>query len=264
MTAAKKKQFLARMAAGRAAAAARKRPKRAPAKGSRKKATAVKKPHAAARKKKRNYRSPFAGQASKKTLQRLDNNRKIKEATEKLKAAFLAGTANTRPNPKKKARRNPDSMGPASAMYESFHGREPARIIEHSDNFDYRAELAELGKLLELRIKINGDRATLDGFGPCQVACDPDGHNIAFLGGAQTIDLDALGIESDKDLVELGELTYIKYFSKKGFHDFAPIDYTHHFGEVDGIRPILTYDTFNRKLFLIGGNYQVKPEGITN
>jgi hypothetical protein len=161
--------------------------------------------------------------------------------------------------------KNPEDMGPASAMYESFHGREPARIIEHTENFDYRAQLAELGKLLELRIKITGgDKATLDGFGNCQVACDPDGKNIAFLGGSQAIDLDALEIESDKDLIELGEVTYIAYFAKKGFHNFEPIDYTHHFGEVDGIRPILTYDSFNRKLFLIGGNYSVKPEGITN
>jgi hypothetical protein len=164
----------------------------------------------------------------------------------------------------KKRRRNPADMAEASAMYEQFHGRAPARIIEHSETLDYRSELAELGKLLELRIKINGDRATLDGFGNCQVACDPDGKNIAFLGGNQTIDLDALGIESDKDLIELGELTYIKYFSRKGFHDFAPIDYFHHVGEVDGIRPMLSYDTFNKKLFLLGGNYQVKPAGIEN
>jgi hypothetical protein len=160
--------------------------------------------------------------------------------------------------------RNPEDMEAASAMYEQFHGRASERIIDHSETLDYRSELAQLGKLIELRIAINGDRATLDGFGNCHVACDPQGKNIAFLGGSQGIDLAALEIDSEKDLIELGECTYIKYFSRKGFHDFAPIDYFHSFGEENGIRPVLGYDTFNKKLFLIGGDYTVKPEGIVN
>lgn len=164
-----------------------------------------------------------------------------------------------------RGKRNPaDDMAEAAAMYEQFHGRDAERIIQHDEEHAYRSELAELGKLLELKFKVPGGHALLDDFGNCQVACTPDGLNIYFVGGQQRIDLDQLGIASDKDYIELGECTLIRYFTKKGFHNFDPINYWHRFGEEDGIKPMLAYDAQNQKLFLIGGNYQARPEGIVN
>jgi hypothetical protein len=164
---------------------------------------------------------------------------------------------------KKAGRRNPDE---AAAMYERFHGRGPGRTIEYSEELQYRDNLAELGKLLELRFRLDGVRepVPLFEFGPCQVTCTPDGTNIYFVGGRQAVDLAQIGIDSDKDYVELGECTYVKYLTKKGFHAFEPVEYWHKFGEEDGVRPVLAYDTVNRALFLVGGNYQCKPEGIVN
>ncbi len=92
----------------------------------------------------------------------------------------------------------------------------------------------------------------------------PDGSNIYFLNGDQSIDLHALDVESDKDMVEIGPCSYISYKTEKGFHDFEPIVYYHEFGEEDGILPILAYDRLNKALFLLGGNYRVRPEGIVN
>jgi hypothetical protein len=163
-------------------------------------------------------------------------------------------------------KRNPaDDMAEAEAMYEQFHGRAAARTIEHEEEQEYRSELAELGKLLELRFKLPGvGGVDLQDFGPCQVACTPDGQTIYFLGGNQRVDVAALGIETAKDYIELGECTYIKYFTRKGFHDFDPVDYWHKFGEENGVRPVLAYDQMNEKLFLVGGDYQARPEGIVN
>lgn len=166
-----------------------------------------------------------------------------------------------------RGKKNPEEadMTAAAAMYEQFHGREAERIIEHDEQHAYRSELAELGNLLELKFKIPGGHVLLDDFGKsCQVACTPDGLNIYFVGGRQTVNLDQIEIESDKDYVELGECTLIRYFTKKGFHNFDPINYWHRFGEEDGIKPMLAYDAQNEKLFLIGGNYQARPEGIVN
>jgi hypothetical protein len=163
-------------------------------------------------------------------------------------------------------RRNPDDMPAAEQMYERFHGRPAQRTVEHLERLAFRDTFAELGKLLELRFRLDGIRqpVPLVEFKGAQVACTPDGENIYFLGGNQSVDLSSLDIESDKDYVELGECTYIKYLAKKGFHDFEPIEYFHEFGEEDGIRPVLAYDSQNQKLFLLGGNYRCKPEGITN
>jgi hypothetical protein len=166
----------------------------------------------------------------------------------------------------KRRRLNPEQMAEAEALYEQFHGRPANRTIEYDQPHEYRSELAELGKLLELRFDLDAENESvpLKNFGPCQVTCTPDGKNIYFVGGDMKIDLDGLGIESGKDYVELGPCTYIKYHTRKGFHDFAPIDYFHEFGEENDVLPVLLYDSINRALFLAGGDYTVRPEGIVN
>ncbi len=171
-----------------------------------------------------------------------------------------------RDNPKRKGRRNPDTLTAAEAKFEEFHQKRPGRIVEFEQSLTYPENYAELGKLKELRFDL--DEANLDfplsQFKGCQAVCTPDGANIYFIGGDQAIAFEALNIASDKDMVELGSCTYICYHTVKGFHDFEPIDYWHRFGEEDGIMPVLAYDRLNKALFLIGGNYRVRPEGIVN
>jgi hypothetical protein len=178
---------------------------------------------------------------------------------------------NVRDAQKKKSprRRNgsDDEMDAAARQFEAFHGKPPERIIEIEQAYRYPATFAELGHLKELRFDLNSRNRDfpLTGFGKaCQVVCTPDGSNIYFLGGDQSIDFEALDISSDKDFVDLGPCTYIAYHTVKGFHDFAPTTYWHRFGEEDKIMPSLTYDRLNKTLFLVSGNYRVKPEGIVN
>jgi hypothetical protein len=230
-----KAEFLRRMAKGRRKAA-RGNPTRKPAK--KKKATA---------KKTRAKSRPNAGPRSV---------RKSKKAMKK----FLPGF-------KRKRRRNQEGgIEEAAEMFEQFHGKPPGRIVEYDQTYNYPDKFAELGKLKELRFDLDSRNRSfpLTSFGACQTVCTPDGSNIYFIGGDQRIDFEALNIASDKDIVELGPATYIMYHTVKGFHDFEPIDYFHSFGEEDGILPVLAYDRLNHTLFLIGGNYRVRPEGIVN
>lgn len=168
---------------------------------------------------------------------------------------------------KKKAKRrlNPEEMAEAEELYLQFHQRPANRIIEYDDAHEFRSELAELGRLIELRFDLDpeNEAVPLKKFGATQVACTPDGANIYFIGGDMTLDLEALGI-AEKDYVELGPCTYISYHTQKGFHDFDPVIYEHDFGEEDGILPVLMYDQVNKALYLASGNYTVLPAGITN
>lgn len=172
-------------------------------------------------------------------------------------------------------RANPD-LSAEEQMYEIFHGRAPEHTIEYEELVELRSKFAELGKLLELRFDLDGETPRKAGlqlsaseiplldFGAAQAVCTADGTNIYFLGGDQRVNLEHLAIASNKDYVELGPCTFIKYFTKKGFHNFDPVEYWHRFGEEDGIRPVLAYDTLNQKLFLLGGNYRAEAAGIIN
>ena len=151
-------------------------------------------------------------------------------------------------------------------MYETFHGKAPRHIVHYEELVKFPHHFAECGRLIELRINL--DRANpkypFSSFGDCKVVTTPDGENLYFVGGDQRINLDNLEIGGDKDMIELGPCVYICYHTTKDFHSFAPIDYEHHFGEENGVRPMLAYDRLNKKLFLIGGDYRVKREGIVN
>lgn len=166
----------------------------------------------------------------------------------------------------KSRRRNSDDMTAAERKYEEFHGRPATRVIDYETAYRYPEHFAEIGKLVELRIeldKLNPEFALVK-FKGTQVVCTPDGANIYFIGGDQSVDFDAMNIASDKDFVELGPCKYICYDTVKGFHDFQQTDYWHLFGEEDNIFPMLVYDRLNKSLFLVGGNYRVRPEGIVN
>lgn len=213
------------------------------------------------------------GAAKQKFLERMaKGRRKAAQGKPKKKATRKPGKplkrAMPKRAPKKTRRRNQegDSMEAARERFRQFHGKEPGRILEYDQSFNYPANFAELGRLKELRFDLDPRNKDfpLTNFGHCQTVCTGDGSNIYFIGGDQRIDFEALDIASDKDMVELGPCRYIMYHTVKGFHDFEPTDYWHRFGEEDGIFPILTYDRLNHTLFLVSGNYRVRPEGIVN
>lgn len=259
-----KEEFLRRMARGRKKAE-RTNPR-------------AKKKHSATRPKRANAAKPKR-KAAKKAAKKKTAKKRNAKLTGRAKAEFLKrmarGRRKAKANPKRKKnprgstrrRRNQDdSIGAAAEKFTEFHGKPPGRIVEYEQGYTYPENLAEMGRLLELRIHLDAlnPNFKLTGFKGTQAVCDPSGQNIYFIGGDQSIDFDALGISSTKDMVELGSCHYIAYHTVKGFHDFAPTDYHHKFGEESGVLPMLAYDRLNKTLFLLGGDFTVRPEGIVN
>lgn len=250
LTGKKKTEFLERMAKGRRKAKRAGNPK---AKSGPKKAAAKKPVKKAA--KKNPAGTKLRGAKKAEFLERMAKGRRKAKR----------GGSPAKKNGKKK-RRNPDTTEAAAQKFAEFHGKQPGRVIEYEQVYKYPENYAEMGKLIELRFDLDDSNEgfPLTGFKGTRAVCTPDGSNIYFIAGDQAIDFEALNIASDKDMVELGPCVYICYHTVKGFHDFEPIDYEHEFGEEDGITPVLAYDRLNKALFLIGGNYRVRPEGIVN
>jgi hypothetical protein len=176
----------------------------------------------------------------------------------------------------KKKRKNPvelesiahlgEAEAEAAQMFERFHGEPPTRAIDLVEEVAYRKVLAKCGKLLELRVLDDADYELCLTPKGVDVYATPDGGQLYFIGGDQAIDIEALGLGHmlPKDHLCLGRCFYIAYHTAKDFHDFQPTDYEHQFGEETGELPALNYDVLNRRIYLTGGAYQVKREGIVN
>jgi hypothetical protein len=203
---------------------------------------------------------------TKKNAARPSNKRKAPNQQRRSAKPRRPPTPRKQANSGKKRIRRNSGLDQAEAKFEEFHQKAPGKIVEYETLVRYPENFAELGKLIELRFALDSANPDfpLTNFGACQAVATPDGANIYFLGGDQSVNLGDLDIASDKDFVELGSCTYICYFTVKGFHDWVPTRYWHRFGEEDGIQPVLCYDRLNKALFLMGGNYRVRPEGIVN
>jgi hypothetical protein len=67
------------------------------------------------------------------------------------------------------------------------------------------------------------------------------------------------------ELILLGPATGISYLAAKEHIEGGQLfDWHHQFGEQDGTLPALCADPKTQDLYIIGGNYQIKPEGIVN
>jgi hypothetical protein len=162
--------------------------------------------------------------------------------------------------------RNPEADDEAAVieLTEQFHGRPVERVTEIEETVKSRATLADLGKLLQLVVWLDEDTPVdLDFSGNVRVGCTGDGRQIYFVGGDQRLNLAALGFET-RDHVRIGEVGWITYHTSKDFHAFEPTDYVHEFGEEGGEMPTLNYDALNDRLYLTGGSYEVRREGIVN
>jgi len=191
------------------------------------------------------------------------------------------------------ALRNSKKLGNPSAteLYTAFHGRGPDRTDTISvptdlDPYDSHPEIAKLGRLMRLivgeDVKMggkDGDTAEADGANPWAVVLDfrdknpPDaagstegGHQIYFAGGDQNLEpyLAKIGCDTSKNICDCGFCVFIEYHTKKGFDQFQPVDYFHHFGEDSGVYPRLIFNRKAKLFQLVGGEYKITPRGIEN
>lgn len=193
------------------------------------------------------------------------------------------------PKGKRSKKRNVSS---AEELYRRFHGRGPDKsydvMVPTIDPYREHPEIAQLGKLVHLYVgegvkvetrKSTGDVArvvpveeeywcskiTFDDQRP-DVAAEPGGRQIYFVGGNQNLDnkLKELGADPDKDILDLGFVYHLAYDTKKKFDAYQSTDYQHELGEETGVLPRLAYDRVHKLMLLIGGEYIITPRGIEN
>jgi hypothetical protein len=131
-----------------------------------------------------------------------------------------------------------------------------------------------MGDLIELRCLAFGDDAKNAAriiFNPDQekkrvrLCCNPDGDQMYFVGGDQDVgELAKAGMDIGFAMVDFGECIFVEYRTRKAMDQFQTVNYYHELGEETGERPHLLYSTAYKRLCLVGGDYEVKPEGIVN
>lgn len=171
----------------------------------------------------------------------------------------------------RRRRSNPASESELDAvarMYTGFHGRGPREWREIRQKRVTPDSLSDLGRLVELRFHRPGyrERYEFAESGPrvVRLGTTGNGGQLYFVEGDQELNLHGRGFDLSKDFLCLGHCHAIVYFTSKSFHDFEPSEYVHHFGDEGGRRPEGGYDVHSKRLFLIGGDYKVRPEGIVN
>jgi hypothetical protein len=172
---------------------------------------------------------------------------------------------------------NPDTssrngLQGASELCEDFRGEPCPHIDEYQEPQPRPQTLAQLGTLIDLQVKRDAgwkwglidlkDRKV-------NVAANPTGTQIYFIGGNQKIsrgELSQLGVDNSKELIDLGEAMAIGYSARKAHVNGIASDYEHKFGDKSGRRPRLMYDKRGPqpRIFLVGGEYVAKIEGIDN
>jgi hypothetical protein len=170
----------------------------------------------------------------------------------------------------RQARRNPSDGEQAVKLFESFHGRDAQEVIEAQRSAAMRLDYTALGPLVALgfddcgfsesklptkwdqcpHIDFQGDKVKL--------ASAPNGKQLYFIGGTQNLDSSLSmfeGIDTQKDLIDLGEVVFVVYEARKVHDNFEPVEYCHRFGAKGKTLPRLAYDKLKKEMLLIGGEY---------
>lgn len=190
-------------------------------------------------------------------------------------AEIYAESLKLNPHQRQRAKMKRRNYADATELYKRFHGKGPSKVTETNlPTADYgnHHELGQLGKMVSLTI---GDEEAekpwkkkiewASSEAP-DLAAEPGGRQLYLIGGSQNLNgaLEHLPIDTDKDLLDLGFAYRIEYFTQKKFDNFQPVTYYHDLGEETGDRPRVVYDRVKKRIHLVGGAYEVKPEGIVN
>ena len=185
-----------------------------------------------------------------------------------------------------KKRKNPEAE--AAQVFEMFHGVPSKEVIEYRTRFHVHEHLAGLGRLTELVFFTPGakpQKVTVveEDLGDSMWLCASENGKQLYILGEIDVDLEELGYRPDvdiKDAVELGRLTNVVYRTQKQFHELEMLDYNHELGKREGWQkregvgpemnkaisecPMLAYFPLEKRLAVIGGQYLILPEGISN
>ena len=158
----------------------------------------------------------------------------------------------------------------AAALREEFTGSPAEHYTVHDVEGMPAGEYAQLGELLSLYVKpmIGGQVREIRFQAPRPLlVSDTSARQLYFVGGDQDVTpgLHLFVEHESDDTVELGEVRRIDYKQRKEHVPDPDIDeWKHNFGEESGVKPSLWFDRHSRQLFLTGGEYVVRREGIIN
>lgn len=172
----------------------------------------------------------------------------------------------------------------AVRLFEKFHGKEPAEILEVQRSAAMRLDYTALGDLVAIGVgpaDLRGQELVnhwedlpnigFEGEG-VKLASAPSGRQLYLIGGNQdlTADLPEFeGVDPEKDLIDLGEAGFLVYLARKWQTKFEPIEWVHELGEETGVLPRLVFDRIKSELCLVGGDYfidltEFRSPGIEN
>jgi hypothetical protein len=162
-------------------------------------------------------------------------------------------------------KRNGSDLEAAAKMFKKFHGKQATRVRTVEQLRVTPSALADCGKMVDLVVATDTGAGVRLPFRGTRLGCTGNGGQLYFIGGDQAINLRQFpNVSGSKDHVDLGEVVSICYHTSKDFHNFEKSDYEHEFGEEGGARPLLAYDVHSKRLYLVGGDYIVKREGIVD
>ncbi len=186
----------------------------------------------------------------------------------------------------RRGKRNPrtkqNSEAGAAHFYQKFHGRESGEEVIIETEIREHRNLGTVGVLVCCVVDTpSGVQATIrfdsdDGDQVPFLCSSPDGCQLFIEGGNQELDLKALKLDGEewrKERMVIGQFSdpepgrkfNICYIAAKSFDDFEDIEYQHDLGEPDEGEPkshrreapILEYDTMNKLLYIVGGQYKI-------
>lgn len=185
------------------------------------------------------------------------------------RSAALMGTAGG-------SRRNPetadDEYEQSRKIAELFHGRPVKEEITVTEPMREHDWLWRIGPLVKLKVKtVRKQRATFP-FSQKEgslvhLMCSPDGRQMYLRDGDQEISLEPLGMDGEdwkRDKIVIGEIKEITYRDRKKFYQFKDTDFYHFLGEETKVKPWLVYDTMNKKLEIVGGQYWVETRELVD
>jgi hypothetical protein len=177
----------------------------------------------------------------------------------------ILGLANPHRNPTPTA-----EQARAADLYSEFHGEDPRKILAVQRSAAMRLDYTALGDLEYIVFQPDGEKEArkidftkADGV---KLAANAEGTQLYIIDGNQDLSgcLDDFPVDLEKDFLDLGQVVRVSYFTRKKFDGFKPVAYYHDLGEESGVRPRGGYDKLKKEIFIFGGEYKIKPEGIVN
>jgi hypothetical protein len=169
---------------------------------------------------------------------------------------------------KNAGRRNPE--GEAFERYEYFHGpgaKGADVVTDVTEKLHEHSVLSGIGKLANLRIRaIDGSGIVkLEKFGGALLAQDEKGKQLFIKGGNQSVNLKDFGIDEPHETEILGALLSVAYRTDKTHlrpEDGGQAEYNHVFGKNGSRLPMMIYHVRNKLLEVGGGGYDLPEVGI--